>query len=244
MTLFVVGGASGIGRAMVLEAPDGVAVAVGDLNLAGAERTAAVRRERGSPATAVDVDVTDRDSCARAVAIVSAMAHGLTQLVVSAGTLTGDGPVTEITGEAWESIIGVNLTGPANVVGAALPSMLERGGGAIVLLSSIAALRGRRSLAAYTASKAGVLGLVRSVAADFGSRGIRINAACLGPTSTPMTEGLGTRPPLNTAGRSAEPTEIARGLLWLVGPDASWINGAEIVMDQAETAIASGMVRH
>lgn len=243
MTLFVVGGASGIGQATALDAPDGVAVAVGDRDLAGAERTAAIRRERGNPTAAVKVDVTDRDSCARAVATVDAMADGLAQLVVSAGTLAHDGTITEVTGEAWDHILRVNLTGAANVVHAALPRMLDRGGGSVVLISSIAALRGRRGLAAYSASKAGLLGLVRSVAADFGSRGICINTACLGPTSTPMTDGLSSRPPLNATGRSAEPGEIARGLLWLVGADAAWINGSEVVMDQAETAIASGMIR-
>jgi NAD(P)-dependent dehydrogenase (short-subunit alcohol dehydrogenase family) len=144
--------------------------------------------------------------------------------------------LADLAADAWADIIATNLTGTANLLSAALPLLVERGGGDIVVVSSVAALQGRTRIAAYSASKAGVLGLVSSVTADYAQAGVRINAVCPGPTETPMTRGLSNRAPSNGPGRAATADEIASVIDWLLSPASAWINGAVLPVDAGETA--------
>jgi len=153
-------------------------------------------------------------------------------------------PVGELTDEVWERVLAVNLTGPMRLMRAALPSMLRNGGGVIVNVSSIGGLFGARGGAAYAASKHGLIGLTKNVAATYGRDGIRAVAVCPGAVATSISMGGDPSPrgydalkstlPANP--RAATPLEIANLILFLVSSDASFVNGAAIVADGGWTA--------
>ena len=153
-------------------------------------------------------------------------------------------PVGELTDEVWERVLAVNLTGPMRLMRAALPSMLRNGGGVIVNVSSIGGLFGARGGAAYAASKHGLVGLTKNVAATYGRDGIRAVAVCPGAVATSISMGGDPSPrgydalkstlPANP--RAATPLEIANLILFLVSNDASFVNGAAIVADGGWTA--------
>ena len=153
-------------------------------------------------------------------------------------------PVGELTDEVWERVLAVNLTGPMRLMRAALPSMLRNGGGVIVNVSSIGGLFGARGGAAYAASKHGLIGLTKNVAATYGRDGIRAVAVCPGAVATSISMGGDPSPrgydalkstlPANP--RAATPLEIANLILFLVSNDASFVNGAAIVADGGWTA--------
>jgi len=192
---------------------------------------------------------------AHAVASVEAAERsfgGLDIVVANAGVGFG-GTAAEADDETWERTLAVNLSGPLRLVRAAIPSLTRRGGGSIVLMSSVSALVASTSSAAYVASKAALLGLTRSLAVDFGPRGIRTNAVCPGWVETPMADDdmdelaakhgttrseaylLATaRVPLR---RPATPGEIAACCLFLASDEASIVNGAVLVADGGATAV-------
>ena len=153
------------------------------------------------------------------------------------GELMGGGPVTthwdltqEMSDEVWHRMIGVHLNGTFFCTREALKLMSRRNRGAIVNLSSVAALMGLETVPHYSAAKGGILALTRAVAREVGSRGIRVNAICPGFIDTPMTQTISplsrkavlSRTPL---GRLAEPREVAATALFLVSDDASFFTG-------------------
>lgn len=241
MTCLVTGAGSGIGRTVALLLAARQPVAVVDVDPARLAETAGLVREQGGRCVAVPSDVRDVAACERAVE--EALVLGpLTDLVCAAGTIRGDGPLTETTAEVWHDLLAVNLVGTANVVRAALPAMMASGGGDVVLVSSIGAVRGRRRTSAYAASKAGVLGLATSLVADYADRGIRTNCVCPGATATPMVARPGRPdvPELNAAGRLATPAEVANVIVWLTEEASDWVVGAVVPADGGETAVAAG----
>ena len=153
-------------------------------------------------------------------------------------------PVGELTDEVWERVLAVNLTGPMLAMRAAIPAMLEAGGGVIVNVSSVGGLFGARGGAAYAASKHGLIGLTKNVAATYGRDGIRAIAVCPGAVDTGISLGgdpspkgfaaLNTTLPANP--RAAAALEIANLILFLVSDDGSFVNGAAIVADGGWTA--------
>jgi meso-butanediol dehydrogenase/(S,S)-butanediol dehydrogenase/diacetyl reductase len=175
--------------------------------------------------------------------------------VMVANAATGDGrSVADVDDEGWQRVLDVNLTGPLRLARACLPSMIERGGGSMVLVSSVIALAASTDSAAYATTKTALIGLMRSIAVDFGPRGVRANVVCPGWVRTPMGDAamdsiadvddrdvgyrLATRyVPLR---RPAMPEEIARCCLFLASDEASIVTGAVLVADGGQTAVDLG----
>jgi NAD(P)-dependent dehydrogenase (short-subunit alcohol dehydrogenase family) len=230
----VTGAGGGIGRATALAfAASGAAIVVLDLDGAAAEETAAL----AGNATAVQGDVTRSDDLARAVAIAVERYGGLDAAVNNAGiTLHRKLLAAEIEEADWRRVLDVNLTGVFLGMRHEIPAMLAGGGGAIVNLSSVAGLVGSSAAdAAYSASKHGVIGLTKTAALDYATRGIRVNAICPGPVNTAMVADAGhmgdffkTASPME---RIAEPAEIAAAAVWLCSPAASFVTGAAVPVD-------------
>ena len=234
------GAGSGIGRAIALElAAQGMPIAVVDVSNEASEATAAMIVDLGGAAVAIACDVTRATEVETAVDRLLDEFESLTAGINCAG-ITGPAALTaDLTEAEWDHVLGVNLRGVWLCMRAEIRTMLEGGGGAIVNIASTAGLRGGKRTAAYAASKHGVVGLTRSAALDYASRGIRINAVCPGAIETPMlerltsgnerlAEQLARSTPMGRAGR---PEEIARVVSWLCSDAASYVTGETISVD-------------
>jgi NAD(P)-dependent dehydrogenase (short-subunit alcohol dehydrogenase family) len=176
--VIVTGGGSGIGRGACLRiAEEGGQVAVADIRLPLAEQVAEEVRKEGGEAIALACDVADESQVEKMVANTVTAFGGLHGMVANAGT-AGSGWIHETTLQDWNFVLGVNLTGPFLCAKHAIPCMIERGGGAIVITSSIAGsvVGAGGAAASYTASKHAVIGLARQIAVDYAAQGIRANA--------------------------------------------------------------------
>jgi NAD(P)-dependent dehydrogenase (short-subunit alcohol dehydrogenase family) len=237
VSCLITGGGSGIGRATALALVSSMPVVVVDINEAGLRDTADLLRVRGGSNFLVQrCDVRIPTDCQLAVERAEELG-GLTDVVSAAGIVGRNEPILASTAASWEAIIGVNLAGPANLVRAALPTLLSRGGGDVILVSSAAALRGYPGSAAYSASKAGLLGLTHSLLADYGSAGVRVNCVCPGKVDTPMASPSAGRLP-NATGRAATADELASVISWLVDDASNWVNGAVLPVDDGEHALS------
>ena len=236
----VTGAGSGIGQATatLFHAEDAKVVAV-DYRPGGLERLPADDRLK-----TVSGDVSVRADAERIVATAVATFGRVDVLCNVAGILDRLLPVTELTDDVWDRVLAVNLTGPMLLTRAAIPAMLTNGGGVIANVSSVGGLFGARGGAAYAASKHGLIGLTRNVAATYGGDGIRCVAVCPGAVDTgislggePSARGLAAlQRTMPASPRTAAPAEIASLLLFLCTPDASFVNGAALVADGGWTA--------
>src|SRR2546423_13793035 len=182
----VTGGASGIGLAIAERlASDGAKVAIFDLNATEAEKAAAKIQADGGAAVAVTVDVADRASVDGGLDDVHARFGPVTILVNNAGR-EGFQPFLSITEETWNGILSVNLTGTFHCCQAVLPDMIDAGWGRIVNISSSSAQGGQPLMTHYVASKAGMIGLTKALALEFGPQGITVNTIPPGFIDTPM----------------------------------------------------------
>jgi meso-butanediol dehydrogenase / (S,S)-butanediol dehydrogenase / diacetyl reductase len=249
----VTGGGTGIGAATArLFAREGARVVVTGRR---AERISAVAAEIDG--LAVPGDAADPTHAAEVVHTAVDRLGGLDIVIANAGIGSG-GAAGETDDESWTRTLEVNLTGPLFLVRAALPALIRRGGGSIVLVSSVAALVSSTDSAAYVTSKTGLLGLARSVAVDYGPRGVRANALCPGWVETPMgdesMDELAARRgttreeayriatahvPLR---RPASADEIASCCLFLAGDESSIVTGATLVADGGATAADVGTI--
>ncbi len=241
----VTGGGSGIGRACCMAlAEAGRPVAAWDLNAAGAKETAELICDRyGVPAVALEVDVRDASSFPEAVASSKGSLGSVGGLVHAAG-VAGPMPVDWIDEETWDAVLDVNLRAQVMLVRALIDELrAAKPGSAIVGISSVEGLTGNAMLPAYCSSKAGLLGLTRSLAHRLAGEQIRVNAVCPGAVDTPMlapalaNEGMvemivGSVP----WGRVADPSEIARVVRFLLSDDASYVTGEHIVVDGGMTS--------
>ncbi|SFC28082.1 SDR family NAD(P)-dependent oxidoreductase [Tropicimonas isoalkanivorans] len=235
--ILVTGAASGIGRAAAtLFESEGAQVAWLDV---AEERLAACNVAEGS--TRIPCDLADPEAIARAVPKAAEMLGGLDGILNSAGiadTATLD--ATEL--DAWNRVIAINLTAPMLVCRTARAALDAAGGGSIVNIASASGLRPANSGAAYSASKAGVIMLTRSLATEWAPK-IRANAVCPGTVDTPMLEGLFERDaefeerirasyPLQ---RLASAEEIAEAALYLISDRSSFVTGIALAVDGGRT---------
>jgi NAD(P)-dependent dehydrogenase (short-subunit alcohol dehydrogenase family) len=197
-------------------------------------------RAGGGRAEFLAGDVADPVTNQRLVDACVAAFGGVDTVVSCAGQL-GLGSVTDVPAETWHETIGVNLDAPFYLMRAAIPALEARGGGTIVLVSSIAACKGFPNHAAYCASKGAVTALVRQAAIDYGPR-IRINAVCPGPVDTPLiwasavafpdparaVAAVGERTLLKRLGT---PDDIARAVLFLASDESAWMTGTALTVD-------------
>jgi 3-oxoacyl-[acyl-carrier protein] reductase len=184
----------------------------------------------------VQCDVTDSDQVDAAFAAIEEEFGGPVEILVSNAGVTRDGLLLRMTEDDFTSVIDANLTASYRVTKRATRGMLRARTGRIVLMSSVVGLLGAAGQANYAASKAGLVGLARSLARELGSRGITVNVVAPGPVATDMTAALGEdrmaaivqAVPLE---RAATPDEIAGVVAFLASPDAAYITGAVIPVD-------------
>ena len=238
--VFVTGGTSGIGRAAALAfARAGAHVVVAARDPDAGARTEELLRREGGRARFTPCDVRHEASVNAAVAAAVA-AFGRLDVAINSAGVGGDlAPVEEASQAVWDDVMAVNVRGVWLAMRAELPAMLGGGGGAIVNLSSIYGLAGRPAHHAYVASKHAVIGLTRSVALEFATRNVRVNALCAGATRTAameaaervapeMVRALVAEHPL---ARLASEAEVAAGVLWLCSADAGFVTGSPLVVD-------------
>lgn len=246
------GRAKGMGQAAAIKfAQHGAKVVVTDLvrdrhaqdDLAAIEAVAGDVRAVGVDGLAMGVDVTDRAQVARCVERVVGEFGAVDIMVNNAGTAIGAGPFLEQTDRQWDISYGVHLKGTLYFCQAVIPVMQRRGGGAIVNNSSMLGIAAEPFSAAYTATKFGVVGLTKVIAAEFGKDNIRCNAVCPGSINTQMqSEGIAQyaewagidfdeawrEAERNALGRSADPGEVADAIVYLASPMASFVSGVAL----------------
>lgn len=240
---FVSGGGSGIGRASALAfARLGHAVMIADADSAAAAATAKEITEAGGRAAGVQIDVSKEAQVRDAVAATISEFGRLDSAVNSAGIQGQIAPAGECSADNWELTLAVNLTGTFLCMREQIRAMLPDGG-SIVNISSNFGLVGKKGVPAYCASKHGVIGLTKSAALDYATQGIRINAVCPGPTTTPMFDkiveesGDRARTLLQEVessvpmGRLGVADDIAAAVTWLCSDAASFVTGTAMPVD-------------
>ena len=233
----VTGGGSGLGEAICAQlAGAGHAVAVLDMNGDSAELVASTIRSNGGTAISVRVDVADRKSVDAAFATVRAELGPVAILVTSAG-IAGFTPFEDITAEEWDHIITVNLTGTFHCAQAAISDMVAAGWGRLVLIASSAGQTGTANQAHYSAAKGGVIALMKTLALEYGRKGITVNAI---PPFAILTPGLtrwqeeGRLPAYERiemmipAGRIGTPDDVAATCAFLCSDAAGYITAQVI----------------
>ena len=221
-------------------------VALLDICADSLKAVAARLAEQGTESLGIVVDVSDPEACENAVGNVLESWGSVDVLVANAGVQIG-GSVCETSPDDWQKILDVNLNGAAYSCKAVIPPMLAQSKGSIAIVSSVNAIVGSPGMTVYDMSKAGVLALMRSLAAEYGAQNIRVNAVSPGNTITDfhidrmaeqgvsvdqireMTSGYGL------LGRAAEPEEIANAIYFVTSDEATFITGHNLVVDGGYT---------
>lgn len=235
----VTGAATGIGRqAALCFAEAGAQVALLDTVVSAAEDVAHAIERTGAKAIVLRTDVSRADDVRDAIDTTVATFGRLDIAFNNAGIAPRGAPVAEFDEDEWDRTIAVNLKGVWLCMKHECRHMLSFGGGAIVNTSSIMGLVSGPGLSAYSASKSGVIGLTKSVAIDYASRGIRVNAVCPGGIAhTAITDRPENRDDMarltqaTPMARLGEPRDIAETVMWLCSPAARFVTGQAIAVD-------------
>ena len=232
----VTGGGQGIGRATALElGAHGFDVTVCDLVQERAESVVKELEASGGGGLAVRVDVNSREQVEDVVSTTLARYGQIDALINNAGTHTAS-KVVDMSDEIWDRVINTNLRGTFYFSRAVLPSMIERRSGVIVNLSSVLAWACGAEAAPYSAAKAGITALTKSLAFEVGEYGIRVNAIAPGLVDTVLYRATTTQSGRDNLlsncplGRECTPEEVARPIRFLVSGDASWVNGETLTV--------------
>jgi 3-oxoacyl-[acyl-carrier protein] reductase len=224
-SVLVTGGNRGIGRA------------VAEAFLAGGDRVAVTHRSGEPPDGVLGVrcDVTDVESVDAAFTEVEE-AHGPVEVLVANAGITSDTLLLRMTEDDWSRVLDTNLSGAFRVAKRAARGMLRLRRGRIVMVSSVVAMLGSAGQVNYAASKAGLIGMARSMARELGSRSITSNVVAPGYVRTDMTDGLPEEQKSQYRGaiplqRFAEPADVAAAVRWLASPEAAYVTGAVIPVD-------------
>lgn len=233
-----------MGRATaVLFAKEGAKVAAVDYAGETADETANMVKGAGGEALSISADVSKPEDVDRMVAGTVESFGKLDILCNIAGVFDGFTPALDTDDALWDRIIGINLKGVFLCSRRAIPEMLKQGKGAIVNTASIAGLVAGGGGVAYTASKHGVIGVTRALAAEFTPQGIRVNAFCPGGILTGMTKELAKDPAVNQGvegtliGRWGQPEEMAAAALFLASDQSSFSTGSLLVVDGGWTVL-------
>ena len=238
----ITGAGGGMGRvASQLFAAEGARVVVAEFAEAAGEETVRLVREAGGQASFVKVDVSSEPS-ARAMIEHAVATYGRVDVLYNnAGVMPeADNSVIDTDVATWDEVMAVNVRGVFLGCKYAIPRMVDQGAGSIINIASFVALLGCSvPQDAYTASKGALISLTRSLAVQFGPKGVRTNAICPGPVETPLLmdwlvkdeEAKRIRLARNPSGRFGKPEEIVHMAMYLASDESRWTNGAQLVVD-------------
>jgi NAD(P)-dependent dehydrogenase (short-subunit alcohol dehydrogenase family) len=240
-TALVTGATAGIGRATAIAlAAAGATVAVTGRDKERGHAVVDAITAAGGAATFLAADLVDADAATDLAARATEALGGRVDILVNNAGIFPFGPTASLDEATVDAVFAINVKVPWFLVAALAPAMAERGGGAIVNVTTMVAEFGADGMGLYGSSKAALALLTKSWAAEFGPRGVRVNAIGPGPTRTEGTVGMGEAldelASLAPAGRPASPEEIAAGIVFLASDDASFVHGAVLAADGGRSA--------
>jgi NAD(P)-dependent dehydrogenase (short-subunit alcohol dehydrogenase family) len=239
--VIITGGSSGIGQATALAfAQKGVKVVVADILVEAGKGTVKMIKESGGEAMFIETDVTKAGDV-EAMVLQAVETYGRLDYAFNNAGIEGvQTPTADFPEDIWKKVININLVGVWQCMRHEIPQMLKRDGGVIINNASILGLVGFANASAYVASKHAVLGLTKTAAIEYATKGIRINAVCPAFIETPMLErgGLTTNSEayemiarLHPMQRLGKPEEIAAAVVWLCSEEASFVTGHSMLID-------------
>jgi 2,5-dichloro-2,5-cyclohexadiene-1,4-diol dehydrogenase 1 len=244
-SIIVTGGGSGMGRATAsIAAKAGAKVTVADLNGESAAETAAMIQQAGGHAQSIKTDISREADVVAMVALAVKTYGRLDAAGNCAGRPSHSKTLLDLSLDEWNAGIAVNLTGAYLCLKHEITAMLKSGGGSLVVVSSTSAIKAYPTVPEYTAAKAGILGLVRSAAYEYGKQGIRVNGVLPGTTDTPMYRAFMDKQPhlydvvnaQQLIGRVGQPEELGQVICFLMSSASSYITGMNIPVDGGQTA--------
>jgi NAD(P)-dependent dehydrogenase (short-subunit alcohol dehydrogenase family) len=236
----ITGGGSGMGRAAsLLFAREGAKVAAIDITEASAAETARMIKAAGCEAISLRADVSDSEGARAMVEETVRAFGGLDVLYNNAGIEGESGFIAQLSEDAFDRVIAINLRGVWLGMKYALPRIVERGGGAIINTASVAGIVGIKGASAYCAAKAGVIAMTRVAALEYGRYNVRVNCICPGVIQTPMVDRIagpgGVKPRFiersSVFNRVGNADEIAHTALFLASDEAPFATGAPFIVD-------------
>lgn len=233
--IIITGAGSGIGKETAMRfALEGAKIVVADVNEKGGQETVEQIRKKGE-GLFIKLDVSNREQ-AKQMAKITLEKYGKIDVLINNAGIVQDAFVSKMTEEQWDKVININLKGVFNCIQSVADIMMAQGSGVIINTSSIVGLNGNVGQVNYSATKAGLIGMTKTLAKELGKKGIRVNAVAPGFIATPMTstvpekilDMMKEKTPLKRLG---EPRDIANAYLYLASDEASYVNGAVLCVD-------------